>query len=325
MIPSTAHFIWFGRSFPWLNALAIRSAATIGGFDRVVLHHADPLDGTPWWSALEALPNFEARRLDAPALLRSVPDIGPALGQIYAELDAPAAKANMVRAAVLAAEGGVYLDLDTVTIRPFDDLLLRSDFFCGEEPIAYPAEVLHSRSPVRWAGALARDGLRDALRRLPDGWRHFRKVEALYTKAVNNAVVGAPADHPFTRGLLQAMVDLPVAERQVRYALGTTLLQDAVAAWDDTGLLVYPPELFYPLGPEVSQHWFRDTKTPRPDDVVSDRTVVIHWYASVRTKEIVPRVDPDWVRSRKGQELFSSLVWRLGLSDDAEDAPTALP
>ena len=307
MIPSVAHFVWFGNAFPWLHALAIRSAAEIGGFERVVLHHDQDLSSTPWWSEVAALPGFESRRLDAAKLLRAVPKRGDALSQIYAELSQPAARANMVRAAILAAEGGVYLDLDTVTVRSFDDILLRPDFFCGEEHIAYPVDVLQSRNPLKWGAALAKDGLREVVRRLPDGWRHFRRVEGIYPRAVNNAVVGCPAGHPFVERLLDAMIEVPVERRRIRYELGTSLLQREVAAWDQPGLLVYP------IGPGVSQQWFADTTAPRVDEVLGARTTVVHWYASVRTREIVPRVDPDWVRRRADSELLSALVARLGL------------
>lgn len=313
MIPSTAHFIWLGSAFPWLHLVALRSAARIGGFERVVLHHDSDLGGSPWWPQVLEIEGFESRPLDARAVLRAVPEIGDELVTIYDGLSKPAGRANMVRAAILYAEGGVYLDTDTVTVRSFDDLLLRDDFFCGEEPIAWPAAVTQGRNPVAWAGALARDGLRDGLRRLPSGWRAFRAVEGLYHSAVNNAVVGCPPHHPFVYRLLEAMTEVPAERRTVRYELGTNLLQNEVAAWDGPGLVVYPPELFYPLGPEISQHWFRDTRSPDVDAVLGPRTTVVHWYASVRTKDIAPRVDPSWVRRRRRTELLSALIDRLGL------------
>lgn len=314
MIPSTAHFIWFGGAFPWLHALAIRSALEVGGFERAVLHHDSDLSESPWWAEVAELPGFEARPLRPNDILGVVDGIGSTLVQIFAELDQPAARANMVRAAILWNEGGVYLDLDTVTVGPFADIILRDDFFCGEEPIAYPAAVKKSRNPIAWAGAFARDGVRDLLRRAPGGWRTFRRIEGIYTRAVNNAVVGCPARHPFVERLLTAMTEVPVDRRCVRFELGTALLQEQVAAWDAPGLMVYPPELFYPLGPEISQHWFRKVTGPRPDDVIHPQTRVVHWYASVRTKEVVPRMDPDWVTLHSDSELFSALVARLPIA-----------
>src|SRR5690606_16568346 len=114
MIPSLAHFIWFGRDLPWVHVLALRSAARRGGFERLVLHHADDLSGTRWWPDVQAIAGLETRPLDAEAVLGAVPDLGGRLVDLYRRLTQPAGRANMVRAALLAAEGGVYLDLDTV-------------------------------------------------------------------------------------------------------------------------------------------------------------------------------------------------------------------
>lgn len=313
MIPSTAHFVWFGSDFPWLHLLAMRSAQRVGGFERVVLHHDSDLSAARWWPEATRIPGFEARRLEPEALIARLDDLGAPLIDVYRTLDAPAARSNLVRAAILWLEGGVYLDLDTVTVGSFEDLLADGAFFCGEEPIAYPATVLQGRDPLAWAGALARDGLRDVLRRLPNGWRTFRRVEGLYHAAVNNAVLGAPAGHPFTRHLLETMTRVPAERRTVRYELGTSLLQNEVAGWDAPGLRVYPPEFFFPLGPEISTHWFRTTRTPDVDAVLTERARVVHWYASVRTKEIIPRFDPEWVEARHDRELLSALVRERGL------------
>lgn len=311
MTPSTAHFIWFGASFPWLNVLAVRSAALRGGFERVVLHHDSDLTRTPHWDELTALPSFESRRVDVAALFEAAGCDW--LNETYAALKAPAARANVLRAALLAAEGGVYLDLDTVTLGSFDELRASGDFFCGEEPIAYPVETLTSRNPLRWGRALALDGARDLCRRLPAGWRRFRTLEPLYHRAVNNAVVGAPAGHPLLSRLLTAMAEVPEERRLVRYELGTSLLQREVAAWRGGGLRVLPPEVFYPLGPEVSEHWFRKTSEPAYDQIVGPTTLVVHWYASVRTGSVVPRYDATWVREHAGSELLAALVVQAGL------------
>jgi len=294
----------------------MKSASQLGRLQEVVLHHDHDLRGTPWWSEALAIPGFRSRLIEPDVLLAEVDDVGQELVAIYRQLEQPAAKANMMRAAILWSEGGVYLDLDTLTLRSFDALRAEGDFFCGEEPIAYPARVLHSRNPLRWGSALAKDGLRDLMRRLPDGWRTFRQLEGLYPKAVNNAVVGCPAGHPFAKRLLTAMTEVPVGRRRVRYELGTTLLQTQVAGWRAEGLRVYPPEYFFPLGPEISEHWFRTTSKPRTREAVSEHTLVVHWYASVRTKDIVPKIDPEWIGRRAEVELFSALVREFGLLSD---------
>jgi len=308
MIPRTAHFIWFGTAFPWVHALAIRSAAVRGGFERVILHHSDDLQSAPWWEAAAAAPGFEARPIDAAALFRATGEDGDALLAVYGELKKPEARANMLRAAILAAEGGVYLDMDTITVASFAELSSGAGAFYGLERIVFPSTVRSSRRPDVWAGALTRTGLREACRRRRDGWRLFRRIEGHYPLAANNAVMGGEAGHPFLNDLLRRMVSLPAKQRGVRFALGTHLLQDAADACTDPTVRALAPETFFPVGPEVSEHWFREDSTARAGDLLRPGTLAVHWYASVRTKDIVPHLTPDYVRTHRETQAFSELA-----------------
>lgn len=308
MIPATAHFIWFGPEFPWVNALSMRSAATRGGFTRVVLHHADDLSGTQWWPWLTQTPGFEARVVDPEALFARCGPRGPALWALFGQLEQPAAKANMIRAAILYAEGGVYLDLDTVTLRHVDDYRRRAEVFCGQEHIALPHNVAHSRSPRVLAGAGVRLAVRDAMRRLPNGWRLFRRVDRRYHLAANNAVFAAEPGHAFVDALLGGMVEMPRERQLVRFALGTHLLQQTLQAYDGDGVEVHHPDAFYPLPPEISEHWFRATRTPALGVVLAGDTRIVHWYASVRTRSVVPQIDPAYVRRNARTQLFSAMA-----------------
>ena len=313
MIPATAHFLWFGREFPFIFGLALRSAALRGEMERVVLHHADPIAETPGGRLALETPAVEARPLHPEPVLDRVPEIGGELVALYRRLTAPAARANMIRAALLHTEGGVYLDTDTVTLRSLRPLL-DAGFFCGEEHLCLPADLVRSRHPLRWARAGLLLALRDGLRRWPEGYRWFPAVRGLYGTAPNNAVVGGAPGHPLLAELLRAMVRLDPARQTVRYALGTHLLTEQVARARASGpmpdLHVHPPEVFYPLGPEISEHWFRLRAPGRValERVLSPDTRVVHWYASVRTRHIVPQVDAAYIRAHARRQLFSALV-----------------
>lgn len=317
MVPKVAHFIWYGASFPWLNALALQSAHDHGALDRVVLHFDGRLAPDLLDRLQASMPRLEARAIDSARTLDAVdatrgagaPLLGPRLGPLYAQLRAPAAKANVLRAAILCSEGGIYLDIDTITLAPLTPLLDRA--FCGSEPIAFPEHVMRSRRPDVWARALALHGARLVLREAPRGYRGFRSIEALYTRAANNAVLGAPAQHAFVRALLQGMVDLPESQRLVRFALGTHLLQRTIASYRGDDLVVHPPVLFYPLGPEISRHWFRIESQARAvqlADVLHPTTLIVHWYASVRNRAIVDRMDAAFVREHAKRQLLSALA-----------------
>ena len=307
MVPAVAHFIWYGQRFPWVNALAIRSAAQRGGFERVVLHHDQDLGGNPAFDELAQEARFEARRLVPDALFARTGALGPDLANLHARLEKPNARANMVRAALLATEGGVYLDTDTITLADLSPLRAAAAF-CGYERVVLPVAVIRDRRPSRFAKSWSLMALREAGRLWPNGWRWFRRVEGWYPLAVNNAVLGATPGHPLIEGLLRAMVELPEARQFVPYALGTHLLQDQVAGYTGDDLVIHPPEVFFPLGPEISQHWFRMSRPPPVDDVIAPDTKVVHWYASVRTRRIVPQIDPTYVRANAERQMFSALA-----------------
>jgi len=306
-IPPVAHFVWLGQDFPWAYGLALRSAASRGGFERVVLHCTDDLTGSAGLALALADERVEPRRLDPRAALWWVSPRGGELVELYSRLSAPAARSNMLRLAVLAAEGGVYLDTDTITVASFAPLL-GAGAFCGLERIALPASIRRSRAPLPWLGAAARLTVRDLLRRAPGGWRWFARLAGRYPAAANNAVLGARPGHPLISSMIEQMVDLPRDRQLARFALGTGLLQDAVAGYRGGDLVLHPPQRFYPLPPEISEHWFRLGDRPDLEAVLGRSAVCVHWYASVRTRRVVPRIDAGYVRANAGRQLWSALA-----------------
>lgn len=308
MIPPTAHFIWIGQEFPWLHWAALASARKNGGFARLWLHHTHDLSRARWWRELRELAQVECRRLEPAAELERA--AGPMLVDRYRALSAPAAQANVLRVALLLNHGGVYLDLDTVTTRSLAPLREESGFFCGEEQLAFPATLQRSQNPLAFAAAFLRTAARDVARRSARGVHWFRHIRHLYPSAANNAVMGAKAGHPFLRELCARMLALSKSSSERRYALGTTLLQHALSDTTLTGLTVHPPEVFYPLGPELSAHWFRLNSRTTLDEVLAPSTRVVHWYASVRTRSLAPLIEPEWVNRQRELQLLSALLLR---------------
>ncbi|MGD8316174.1 MAG: glycosyltransferase [Myxococcales bacterium] len=310
MIPSTAHFVWYGTKLPYLHALAIRSAATHGGFDSVRLHHTHSLDEPDYIRSLRDLPNFRLVPLDDRELCDQTG--GPALADLLTALGSPVARSNLVRTALVYRDGGVYLDMDTLTIRPFDDVRSRAPGFVGQEHIVFPGKVVASRDPRVKAKAYLMTTVRDLYRRIPHGYRYFRRIEHYYHRAVNGAVFGAVAGHGFWAAYMAAMTRAPRKHWNMPHALGTHLLQSVYESYDEGDLHTFPPPYFYPLAPEMSAHWFRFYRGGvDPMEVLDPRTCCVHWYASVRTKKIVAAVDEAALRQVAGQQLFAALAARV--------------
>ena len=312
MIPSVAHLVWLGSRFCWVNALAVVSAARGGRFERVVLHTDSDLSGTAHWSALSRLPGFEARPLVLEDVARAAAVPLPRLSALLARLPSPAARSDLLRAAILAGRGGVYLDADTVTLAPLDDLRAGGGAFCGEERVCFPGWSQSRPGPAGQTRAWALTALRFLLRLLPRGFVAFRQVEPLYALQVNNAVLGAEAGHPLLHAYLEAMLSMAPEQAARPYAIGPDLLAAVLARQRSSGVRVLPPSWFYPMPPEISEHWWARSADPRADLArILHGTRVVHWYASVRNRRRAARVDPAYVRAHQGRQLFSALAARF--------------
>ena len=307
-IPLRAHLIWFGQHFPWVNVLAVRSAALRGGFDEVVLHHDSDLSATPHYRELVETPHVSLRRLDPHAALEPCAPHARGLHELFARLRTPATRSDLMRFALLYAEGGVYLDIDTVTLQSFAPLCSGVQAFCGRERIVYPAVVRKSRSPFVKAAAYGRARLRDLLRRLPQGHLKFLELQALFPLAPNPAILASAARSPFIVQSIERMLRIDPEEQWQPNVIGPHLLQGMVADYRGADLAVHPPEVFFPLGPVISEHWFRPRKRALLDEVVTERTRLVHWYGSVETKHLVPLIDPAYVRKHASTQLFSALA-----------------
>jgi hypothetical protein len=291
-----------------MNVLAVRSAALRGEFERVVLHHDSDLSKTPHFHELVATPRVELRHLDPAPLFARMGRYETASAEVFQRLRAPATRSDLVRLAILYAEGGIYLDLDTVTVRSLRPLCDGLEAFCGEERIVLPAHVRGSNNPLTRVAAFARAQTRTALRLLPGGWAAFRAIEHLYPAAVNNAVLGSAARGRAVTRLLDRLFDLP-REDQIRlYAIGPHLLQSVREELTPSELVVHAPSVFYPLGPEICEHWFRRARLHALERLIRPETRVVHWYNSGRTRRLVPKIDPAYVRAHARHQLFSALA-----------------
>jgi hypothetical protein len=309
MIPATCHFVWLGKKFPWLNALAVLSAATAGRFERVVVHADDRLEGASHLEALRRLPTFELRLVELDRLARAAGESVPGVRELFDNMTSAAARSDVLRALILAAEGGVYLDFDTVTIAPFEALRALSAFV-GQERICFPEWSTRSHSGREIARAYGLSALRASLRLMPRGYQLFSGVEHLYGLAVNNAVLGAEPGHPWIRAYLRAMLELTPSVARRRYAIGPDLLARVCRERTDAKVELLPPRYFYPLGPVMSECWWSRSRSPDLTTVVGVETVAIHWYASVRGRKLTDRVNADYVRRHSDRQLFSKLASR---------------
>ena len=320
-IPRSLHFCWIGPNLPWAYGFALLSAAVRGGADEVILHHTDELEDGPVLNALRAVSIIRLVRIEPQTLLIQVGDrlgLGNKLWTIYAGITSPAILSDILRASILYNVGGIYLDVDTITVASLTPLLDQRQFI-GVEWIVWPYWIKASRSSVVWMRTLALDILRKAARLMPEGWRIYRHVESLYYKGINGAIMGGEAGAPLFETYLRHMTLMPTNEQGRPNALGPDLLQRLIAENLINDLIIYDPKYFYPLAPEISEHWFRTChNAPQAlGKVLSPETVIAHWYGSVRSRPYVAVINPEYISRHKHTQLYSALV--------AEVLPELLP
>jgi hypothetical protein len=123
MIPNIFHFVFGmaadfgGRPFSLSHYLAIKSAAEVNQPDAIFFHYEFEPTGE-WWEKIK--PVLTLKKIKAPESF-----MGQSLYHV-------AHKADVVRLQALKETGGIYLDLDTICVRPLKELLGHS-FIIGQE------------------------------------------------------------------------------------------------------------------------------------------------------------------------------------------------
>jgi hypothetical protein len=309
-------FVWFGRVLPAFARIAITSALRHNPDARVSLFHGDPVSDSGW---LARETRLDLRPVSIEALLEAVAQVpasesGAApldtqrLEQLWNALSAPAARSNLVRLLALYAEGGVYLDTDTITLRCLRPLLDRSAF-CGTEHILWPKHKFRPSHPHFWLCGPALMALRYMLAHVPYGFRLQRRLLPWYDVAVNNAVLGFAKGHVLLERALRRATQLDPRQWTKRFRLGTHLLQETLGSRDrppGASIDLLSPGHFYPLGPVTSLHYLRRyADAPAlARELVGEQAYVVHWYASVAN---LARRDERYIRKHANRVIFAHL------------------
>lgn len=123
MIPNIFHFIFGmspdfgGKPFSLVHYLAIKSAVELNKPEAAIFHYQYEPQGE-WWE--KAKPLLQLNKIVAPDTIFGNP------------LHHVAHKADIVRLQALKETGGIYLDLDTISVKPLTGLLEYS-FVIGQE------------------------------------------------------------------------------------------------------------------------------------------------------------------------------------------------
>lgn len=110
MIPNIIHFIFFGfTDFEYIHSLAIKSAHRIHKPKKIYLYYSKRPENNSYWQDIEPL--VELVHVEPPEEFMGV------------KLDSYQYKADVLRLQKLQDMGGIYLDIDVISLRSFGDLL----------------------------------------------------------------------------------------------------------------------------------------------------------------------------------------------------------
>ncbi len=304
MIPNRLIFIWLGAKFPWSGGIAIRSAYNVQKPESIWLVHEGMEQKGDGWDLVKDIPGLEVIPVKD-SHFEGLNDNGLCL-ELFKTLKSPASRANLLRLALLYKCGGVYMDTDVIVVKELGGLMEQHGFV-GVEPVALPAGLFKSINPFRWIYCGLQFAFREFCARLPGGYKLFRWAERGFSASVNNAVIGAEPGNETIRKAFQFIKEMPETERLKRYRLGTRLLQNVTRNKSSDSMLVLPAKYFYPLGPEISAHWFKAKTSNKLESLLQKETCVVHWYNSVEGRFLKTKVSAEWVKNNP-TTAFSALA-----------------
>ncbi len=313
LIPNRYFFVWSGTKFPYYARLAIESLLVTEPEAEVELHW---FSDEPSGEHLEAVLSY-ARVTMSPVELSSAfaellgpePETREAVEKLWADIpvSAVAARSNLMRYALLARHGGVYLDCDVIVVRPLRDLL-RNESFIGQEQV-WSSDEARVRGEYRWwmAFSTAAWAVSWFFRRIDSKWfagrmrldRALRPSDRSWRGLmVNNAILGSVADGDFVRGLLE---EAPHRSPTIRFALGPSLVDD-VAREPDRGVTILDADAFFSVPPSFSFRFFEDSTLRLPS-----AARLIHYVGS-NHKELLSALEPADVMRLRDRAVFYRLA-----------------
>jgi hypothetical protein len=286
MIPNRVFFIHLGDNLPWRAGLAILSARQVQKAEETVLYVENEISGEGF-DLIKNDSGILLKHLDEENLFSDLGDNG-ICSRLYKILPSLAAKADLLRLALLYKEGGVYLDTDTITVRPWNDLLQYKGF-CGKEPLAFPQKLLdfpHTKSANPFLYLIA--GLRYAYSflcaNIPCGEQVFRLAERFFNLGASNAILAFEAKNKLLEKAFAAINEMDEKERLWRFRIGPRLFQQLTKNKSSEDVEVLPPAYFYPVSPNVIRHIFSKGSAKRLNKIILPQTRVVHWYNGIGKK-----------------------------------------
>ncbi len=313
-IPNLYYFVWYGSSFQLTHYLAIKSVAVTCNPFKIYLYISEPLDSQIYFQKLTGeVDCLEIIFIDIKNLIKEsgytkAEKLIESYNYLYQNRYF-AALSDLLRYLFLIKDGGVYMDLDILTIKDLTPLL-KKDLFCGTEHILVSGAV--SNSLLRYFRTVPLTILRSTLAHLSSGVQIFKKISWMYLEEINGAILGAPPSHPVLIEALDNVCTLSVQIPKRRTVIGPDLLQKLLRDNKFSNIKIYNPDYFYPIGPTMAINYFKfNSKLDKLEkNIISTDTYVLHWYSDGTNKYNLPATIDD-LHINAPNQLYARLALKL--------------
>jgi hypothetical protein len=140
VIPKTFCYYWTGQRFQYVHYLAVLSLVKSTGCDRVDVHFEEQPRDNAHWSRLSRLERVRLVPIDFDRLVERA-GFAPEHFRAFLQVAKTVHRSDFLRYLVLAGDGGIYLDFDTLVVRDMTPLLSRPFLVGYQNPDALGNDV----------------------------------------------------------------------------------------------------------------------------------------------------------------------------------------
>jgi hypothetical protein len=264
MIPNIFHFVFGmandfgGKEFSLSHYIAIKSAVSINKPDKIYFHYAYEPSGE-WWEKTK--PYVILNKVVAPETFMGC--------KIYHV----AHKADIIRLQMLKKYGGVYLDLDTICVKPLHHLYNHS-FVIGQElkspyvPKNYRQHIKHTLKNI-----------------------FFAKKQNVVNGLCNAVMLSTPCSEFLDHWLNEYAGFRSKGYDKYWNELSVFVPQKLAAVHQHLVTVVGPYNFHFPLYNEVGLQQMFETKVSFPEALVH------HLWQSVSWNKYLSKLTPEYVQS----------------------------
>lgn len=275
MIPKNYCYYWTGQQFQYVHYLAVLSLVKSTACERVDIHFEEQPRDNPQWNRLRSLERVRLVPIDFDRLIERA-GYDPEPFRAFLHVAKTVHRSDFVRYLVLAGQGGVYLDFDTLVVRDLTPLLQRSILVGYQSPDALGNDVNGAVLGAEPGAEVLRQCV-ERVRAIPESLKPLRLANLRY-------------------GLLRKFF--------VPYLhwcdTGPSLLTKLSHQRDDLRSAICPRPYFHFCDYRQWRAIF--SKTPLPEDVY-----VIHYFGKL-SFDYTKSLDDDYVRS--SESLYAGVARR---------------